>query len=209
MYFQLLGILILLAFYSAYFLKVYSQHKKGIHTDQIGKGKTGFVRFVEVTMKIASILAPVVELISLFLNTSFFPQWVRWIGFLSGITGVSVFILSMLTMRDNWKTGVSRTDHTSLITTGIYRFSRNPAFLGFDLVYFGFLLMFFNRYLLLSTFFAALMLHLQIVNVEEDFLLETFGDAYLSYRKSVHRYIGRKGFFSRIFRSSRKNADSR
>ena len=30
------------------------------------------------------------------------------------------------------------------------------------------------------------------VNVEEDFLLETFGEEYLNYKKKVCRYIGRK-----------------
>jgi len=33
---------------------------------------------------------------------------------------------------------------------------------------------------------------LQIVNVEEDFLLSEFGDEYEAYMKGVRRYIGRK-----------------
>jgi len=36
------------------------------------------------------------------------------------------------------------------------------------------------------------MFHLQIVNVEEDFLVATFGDAYVDYKKRVNRYLGRK-----------------
>lgn len=71
-------------------------------------------------------------------------------------------------------------------------YSRNPAFLGFDLVYLGILLMFFNWALFAVSIFAALMFHLQIVNVEEDFLLEAFGEDYLDYKKNVNRYLGRK-----------------
>lgn len=94
--------------------------------------------------------------------------------------------------RDSWRAGVSKTDKTELVTNGIYQFSRNPAFLGFDLLYIGTLLMFFNWILCILTVFAVTMYHLQIVNVEEDFLLATFGNEYLQYKKKVCRYIGRK-----------------
>ena len=95
-------------------------------------------------------------------------------------------------MQDNWRAGVSKTDRTSLVTRGIYRISRNPAFLGFDLVYIGILLMFFNWALLLLSAFAALMFHLQIVNVEEDFLQHAFGEEYSEYKRTVNRYLGRR-----------------
>ena len=62
------------------------------------------------------------------------------------------------------KTGVSKTDKTELVTNGIYQISRNPAFLGFDLLYIGTLLMFFNWILCFLTVFAVIMYHLQIVN---------------------------------------------
>lgn len=84
------------------------------------------------------------------------------------------------------------TDRTELVTEGIYRISRNPAFLGFDLVYLGILMAFFNWLLFAVSVFAVVMFHLQIVNVEEDFLLSVFGDAYVEYRKKVNRYLGRK-----------------
>ena len=74
----------------------------------------------------------------------------------------------------------------------IYWFSRNPAFLGFDLVYIGILLMFFHWILLAASVFAGVMLHLQIVYVEERFLKEVFGEEYLEYQKKVCRYLGRK-----------------
>lgn len=78
------------------------------------------------------------------------------------------------------------------MTRGIYRISRNPAFLGFDLVYLGIGVMFFNWALLAASLFAAWMLHCQIVEVEEPFLAEAFGEAYLEYRGTVCRYLGRR-----------------
>lgn len=192
MAFQLAAILILLAFYSCYFGKMLLQRKKGIQTDQIGKGKAGFVRRIEVVMKIATLLVPAAEMVSIVLNRSRLPLWARAAGTLSGVFGVAVFVCAVFTMRDSWRAGVSETDKTELVTSGIYLFSRNPAFLGFDLVYIGILLMFFNWVLFAVSVFAMLMLHLQIVNVEEDFLVRTFGQAYLDYRKKVCRYFGRR-----------------
>lgn len=192
MWFQAAGIAIMLAFYGCYFIKMISQHKKGIKTDQIGKGKVGFVKFVEITMKVFTYLVPAVEIVSIILNTSFFAVPVRIVGVLVAVVGVAVFIISVLTMRDSWRAGVSKTDKTELVTKGIYKISRNPAFLGFDLMYLGILLMFFNLVLYIVSLFAMLIFHLQIVNVEEEFLLEAFGDEYLRYKKKVCRYIGRK-----------------
>ena len=192
MIYQVTALVILAVFYGCYFLKMFLQRRKGIQTDQIGQGKVGFVQFIEVTMKIATLLVPAAEVISISLNTTCFSVPLRICGAVIGALGAAVFVTSVVTMRDSWRAGVSRTDKTELVTDGIYQISRNPAFLGFDLVYIGILLMFFNPWLLIASVFAILMFHLQIVNVEEDFLLENFGQEYLAYKKKVNRYIGRK-----------------
>ena len=192
MIYQIIAIVILFAFYSGYFIKMIMQKKKGIKTDQMGKGKVGFVKGIEITLKVATYIVPIVEVISIFLGTTVFPIGIRVVGICIGVLGDIVFVISVVTMRDNWRAGVSKTDKTELVTNGIYQISRNPAFLGFDLVYIGILLMFFNWVLLAASAFAALMIHLQIVNVEEDFLLAAFGEEYLEYRKKVCRYIGRR-----------------
>ena len=192
MIFQIIGIVILLVFYSCYFIKMLSQKKKGITTDQIGKGKVGAVKAIEIIMKIATYSVPFAEVISIVLATSSFPLGIQILGAIVGIVGVVIFIISVVTMRDSWRAGVSKTDKTDLVTSGIFQISRNPAFLGFDLVYIGILLMFFNWVLFAVSAFAAMMFHLQIVNVEEPFLLSEFGEDYLGYKKKVCRYIGRK-----------------
>ena len=192
MAFKLISIATLVVFYGCYFIKMLRQKKQGIQTDQIGKGKVGFVKFVEVTMKIAAVLVFTAELVSIFIGTSHSPAAVRVIGAVMSVIGTIIFIAAVLTMRDSWRAGVSKNDKTELVTNGIYQISRNPAFLGFDLLYIGTLLMFFNWILFLLTVFAVIMYHLQIINVEEDFLLATFENEYLQYKKKVCRYIGRK-----------------
>lgn len=192
MEFKLISIATLIVFYGCYFVKMLCQKKQGIQTDQIGKGKVGFVKFVEVTMKVAAVFVFAAGLVSIFIGTSHSPVAVRVMGAVISVAGTIMFIVSVQTMRDSWRAGVSKTDKTELVTNGIYQISRNPAFLGFDLLYIGTLLMFFNWILCILTAFAIIMYHLQIVNVEEDFLLATFGNEYLQYKKKVCRYIGRK-----------------
>lgn len=192
MRFQLIAIAILVVFYGCYVVKMICQKKKGIQTDQMGKGKVGFVKLIEVTMKISAFLVFATGIVSIVLDVGCGPVSLRILGAVVSVVGTAVFIAAVLTMRDSWRAGVSQTDKTELVTSGIYRFSRNPAFVGFDLLYVGILLMFFNWVLCVVSVFAILMYHLQIVHVEEKFLLATFGDAYLDYQKKVCRYIGRR-----------------
>lgn len=138
MIFQLIAVILLGIFYSCYFGKMIAQRRKGIQTDQIGKGKTGTEKVIELTMKAATLSVPVLELISICMDTRGLPEWARCIGIVLAISGDMVFVISVWTMKDSWRAGVSKTDQTELVTDGIYQISRNPAFLGFDLVYVGF-----------------------------------------------------------------------
>lgn len=194
MIFQLLALGCFAALYGCYLAKMLAQKKQGIQTDHLGEGKVGFVKFVELGTKFAAALVITAGLVSILLNlnTGRSPAPVRAAGAALGVLGAAVFIAAVRTMRDSWRAGVSESEQTELVTTGIYRFSRNPAFLGFDLLHLGTLLMFFNGPLCALTVLSILMYHLQIVNVEEDFLIAAFKDEYLQYRKTVRRYLGRK-----------------
>lgn len=190
--FQITALLIMAVFYGCYFAKMLSQKKQGIKTDHMGEGKTGFVLFVERWLKGISVLVPFTELASIVLKVSLLPTVCRAAGLALAAVGDVVFVLSVITMKDSWRAGVSPDEKTDLVTTGIYSISRNPAFLGFDLVYIGILMAFFNLTLCGVTLAGVVLFHLQIVNVEEDFLITTFGDDYLQYRRQVNRYLGRK-----------------
>jgi len=185
-------LVLMAAFYLCYFAKMLSQKKQGIKTDQLGKGKAGFVKFIEVVLKILTYLLPVIQIISIvfYLGTSHIV--LRLVGVIITALGVIAFIASVLQMKDNWRAGVQREEKTSLVTTGIYSISRNPAFLGFDLMYIGILFSFFNWYLCFATSIVLVFFHLQIINVEEVFLIEAFGQEYIEYKKKVCRYLGRK-----------------
>lgn len=190
-FYQIISVLILLVFYGSYFAKKLSQKRKGIRTTQIGVGKAGLSRVVEILMGVASVMVPAMEAAGIIRNRTQSPEWLRMAGVLTAVLGDISFLAGMLTMRDSWRAGVSK-DKTALVTRGIFRISRNPAFLGFDLVYLGILFQFFDWTLCIVSLFAILMFHLQIVFNEEEAMLRAFGEEYLDYRKRVNRYLGRK-----------------
>lgn len=190
-FYQIVSVLILLVFYGSYFAKKLSQKRKGIRTTQIGVGKAGLSRTVEILMGVASVMVPAMEVAGIIRNRTQSPEWLRMAGVLTAVLGDISFLAGMLTMRDSWRAGVSK-DKTALVTRGIFRISRNPAFLGFDLVYLGILFQFFGWTLCIVSLFAILMFHLQIVFNEEEAMLRAFGEEYLDYRKRVNRYLGRK-----------------
>ena len=186
-----LTLLVLVAFYGVYFAKVLAQKQRGIQTRQIGRRKEKSIHTVEVLMSIATLGAPIAQLISVAFGWNHLPAGVRLTGFCVGMLGDTIFLLSVLCMKDSWRAGIPDKDKTELVTTGIYRFSRNPAFLGFDLMYVGVLLLYGNLLTLSFSVFAIVMLHLQILQ-EERYLVNTFGAQYQEYCRHVFRYLGRK-----------------
>ncbi len=190
MIFQILAILVLLVFYGIYFGKLLAQKKQGIRTHQIGMRKKKSVHIVEILMSVATFCIVPVQILSVVLKVSWLPISARFTGFLMGMLGNLIFLISVLTMKDSWRAGIPEKDKTKFVSTGIYAFSRNPAFLGFDFMYIGMCLMFCNPVMLAFTVFAMVMLHLQILQ-EEVYLRNTFGEIYLQYRKRVFCYLGR------------------
>ncbi len=190
--YQAAAMIIMAAFYGCYLAKALCLRRKGIRSDQLGRGKDGKRKIIEIALKTVTFLVPAAELVSIALNRHLEPEAFRIGGMILSAVGAVVFIVSVVTMRDNWRAGVSEKEKTELVTDGIYRYSRNPAFLGFDLLYVGILLMFFSWPLLAVSALAMLLFHIQIVYVEEPFLQKTFAEAYLDYRRMTGRYLGRK-----------------
>lgn len=186
---QWAALAVIAAFYAAYFTKMFLQRRNGIKTNQMGKGdKPKKVLAIETTMKIATYSVVVAEAVSVVFDFRMWRSQYALSGICIAAIGVAVFVVAMVTMRDSWRAGIPAEDKTELVTTGIYRISRNPAFLGFDLLYVGLLISFFNFIHLAFALFAVVMLHLQILQ-EEKFLTATFGEKYVEYKKRTGRYF--------------------
>lgn len=188
--YQTAGLVLLTIYYAAYFIKMSGQRKKGIQTTQLGIGKKAKrTVIIEKILQIVSILTVLVEVVSIIRNTgNGISSALRLVGVIIAGLGTIIFITAMLTMQDSWRAGIAEKESTSLVTKGIYQISRNPAFLGFDLIYIGLCMAFFNVVLLLISLWGIVMMHLQILE-EEKFLTTAFGTEYEAYRTQTGRYF--------------------
>lgn len=191
MIFKIFALLILIIFYGIYYVKMYAQRKQGIKTNQIGSCKDKRLHTIEILMGSATFLVVPVQLISILFDFNQLPACIRVIGFGIGMLGNFIFLCAVLTMRDSWRAGIPATDKTELVTEGIYSWSRNPAFLGFDFMYIGICMLYCNPFTILFSLFAIIMLHMQILQ-EEKYMTDTFGADYSAYKLRTCRYLGKR-----------------
>jgi len=78
----------------------------------------------------------------------------------------------------------------SLVTSGLYRFTRNPMYVGVVTAIFGQALWFHSRNATYYGFTMVLAFHVAILIYEEPRLTRVFGQQYLDYKRAVPRWIG-------------------
>lgn len=191
--FQLLSLPLLCLFYIVYILKMLALKRRGINGQLLGKGdKPKAARIVEICLRVVTGGGAAIQF-----GSTLFPDviWsvpaplaVRVMGLVLMLCGNLCFIAAAMTMRDNWRAGFDRHQSTSLVTRGIYNRSRNPAFVGFDLLYIGCAAVFPNVVHLGVGLVAVILFHAQI-HGEESYLAETFGMEYTQYSARVRRYL--------------------
>jgi protein-S-isoprenylcysteine O-methyltransferase Ste14 len=81
------------------------------------------------------------------------------------------------------------TEH--LVVSGLYRFVRNPMYVGVALVLAGEALLFWSRNVAMELACVAVAVHLFVSLYEEPKLTRTFGDEYRNYQRHVRRWIPR------------------
>lgn len=78
---------------------------------------------------------------------------------------------------------------SGIVNNGVYRFSRNPIYLGFVCLLIGFPFAFGSYWgLILSPLFIFLMNTL-VIQQEETYLEKKFGETYTSYKSRVRRWL--------------------
>jgi protein-S-isoprenylcysteine O-methyltransferase Ste14 len=77
---------------------------------------------------------------------------------------------------------------TALVTSGPYRLSRNPMYVGWTLLYLGAALIARNAWMIASLPVVAGVLHRDVLQ-EEHALEQAFGEYYVRYRQQVRRYL--------------------
>lgn len=161
-----------------------------------GAGKGASIIRAEIFVKISTSVW-----IALWILESLFSTWISGVleyifhsritsitGIILLFSGVAVFSAAALHMRTSWRVGIDKETKTTLITDGIYKLSRNPAFAGFDLMFAGLFLTYANILTFTAMIWCMLSLHFLILQ-EEKHLMDTFGLEYEEYRRKVPRYL--------------------
>jgi protein-S-isoprenylcysteine O-methyltransferase Ste14 len=78
-----------------------------------------------------------------------------------------------------------------LVVKGLYRYMRNPMYLGVVLIILGWAGLFADWRLLIYALGVGIAIHLFVVLYEEPRLQELFGTDYTTYRRSVGRWLPR------------------
>ncbi|OFX05691.1 MAG: hypothetical protein A3D94_12540 [Alphaproteobacteria bacterium RIFCSPHIGHO2_12_FULL_66_14] len=77
----------------------------------------------------------------------------------------------------------------ALVMTGVYRWTRNPIYLAFFLVYGGIGMAIRSPWILILALPLAILIRYGVVAREEVYLERRFGDAYLDYKRRVRRWL--------------------
>lgn len=107
-------------------------------------------------------------------------------GVAIGLAGLALLLAGMFDFRSVAK--VLCQESGRLTVTGVYRWSRNPQYVGWFLFLVGFTLNFGSPWCLAALAVVAVSLHL-LVLVEEEHLRRTFGEPYARYCAQVSRYL--------------------
>ena len=81
------------------------------------------------------------------------------------------------------------TTSTSIVSDGVYRWTRNPMYLGMALIHAGLAFAMDSPVALLLLPAALLVIRTQVIAREERYLEAKFGEAYLAYKARVRRWI--------------------
>ena len=108
----------------------------------------------------------------------------RIIGVLLIAAGIGVWFIGA--MRSDMDDSITE---NRLQTKGIYSWVRNPMYSGWWIVLSGGLLMWHNVWLLMFPVIDWLIMTVALINTEEKWLLNLYGDEYAEYKKHVNRCI--------------------
>jgi len=110
-----------------------------------------------------------------------------FLSYLLFVIALIIIILSLINLGRNTTLGLPL-QNTKFVTAGLYRFSRNPTYLGFGLLTVASII-FAGSLIVLIAGISSLAIYHFIILGEEKFLEKKFGAEYIEYKKKVRRYI--------------------
>jgi protein-S-isoprenylcysteine O-methyltransferase Ste14 len=117
------------------------------------------------------------------------PRVARVSGRLLTTSGIALALWFFRTMRRAGTPVDPREPVQRIVTTGPFRFSRNPAYTALTLIYVGISCQANARWPLLWLPAVLAAIQRGVIEREERYLVRTFGDEYEQYRSRVRRWL--------------------
>lgn len=97
-------------------------------------------------------------------------------------------LIAQKQMHNSWRMGIDKSMKTKLVEKGLFKYSRNPVFLGTFITMLGFFLILPNAFSLLAAALTYFFIQVQ-TRMEEEYLRNIHGEAYIRYCGEVRRWI--------------------
>jgi len=110
------------------------------------------------------------------------------IGVILSVIAFICITVAQSNMNTSWRIGIDKEEKTELIKNGLFKYSRNPVFLGIVVSSVGFFFILPNA----MTFFIIGLSYYSIsvqIHLEEQYLENKHQEIYLNYKKNVRRWI--------------------
>ncbi|WCO67977.1 isoprenylcysteine carboxylmethyltransferase family protein [Iamia majanohamensis] len=134
------------------------------------------------------LLAPVADLVGL-VRLPGAGSATAVVGTGLAVVGIASTMAAQAALGSSWRVGVDATEHTDLVTGGLFGVVRNPIFTTMLITATGLTLMVPNLLSLAALLGATVAIELQVRVVEEPVLAAAHGDDYRRYAEAVGRFL--------------------
>ena len=106
-----------------------------------------------------------------------------------GLAGLTVIALALGLFRKSKTRPEPWQPASTLVSSGIYRFTRNPMYLGMAILSLAVAMFFASLSAALFTVIAVVIIDRGVIRREEEYLVRRFGDDFAAYREGVRRWL--------------------
>ena len=118
-----------------------------------------------------------------------FPKVLEWTGYVLVFAGLGLAVSAVNQFTKVHTTLDPHGSVSAVVTSGPYRFSRNPIYLGFVFILIGLPLALGNYWGVMLSPLLMVLLYQLVIKHEEAYLEKKFGDVYTSYKSRVRRWL--------------------
>lgn len=115
--------------------------------------------------------------------------WIRFVGAIPLVVGIWLLASARTAFRRHRTALMPWTPSAELVQDGPYRFTRNPVYLAFALMYMGTSFIFDSAYVLIMMVVVVVLVDREQIPREERYLQEKFGEEFARYKAKVRRRI--------------------